>query len=64
LRRDFLGRHADAGVADDDRYPAVVDAKRFDRDTCRRRRELDGVGNEIGEDLAQLDAVAANAGRS
>ena len=55
-----LGRDADAVVADLDGHVVAV-VPRADRDGATFGRELDGVLEEIGEDLPQPRGIAVHA---
>ena len=50
---------ADAGVLDRDRKVRAV-AQRADGDAAAARRELDGIGNEVDQDLVEGAAVGRN----
>ena len=50
--------HAEAGVAHAHRGAAAGAGARLDGHRAARRRELDGVGDQVGEHLAQLGRVA------
>ena len=56
--RDVLRRHADAGVGDDEFEPARGVIGDRGRDRAAFGRELDGVGDEIEQDLADRAVVA------
>jgi hypothetical protein len=58
-----VGRDADAVILDDDLAPSILERDAH-RDAPVGRRELDGVGEQVGHHLLQPAAIAQHAGLS
>lgn len=56
---DVLGGDADAGIGDSDQRRAVGAGSRADSNGAARGRELDGIGEQVDEDLPQQAGIAS-----